>query len=120
MCLALRNKELHTFIGMLGYYMHDAKAPHFHSMDHNVAIANLAARVELYAQFVLEDKNNRVCLNHKKTFELASMFWCFHVQNTGRANFKKALYLMITGKKYYSANFPSCRCTREGPRERAS
>lgn len=103
MCRALQNTNLHTFLDMLGYCMEDAKAPHYYSVEHNVFATNLAVRVELYAQYGLEDKNNRVGLNLKNTLERGTMCRQLHVCNKSNTNFKKTLYLMIMSGKYYLA-----------------
>lgn len=68
MCCGLKQRNMHTFHRMLGYYMKDLGQPHLKSMSKNVSAGNLQTGVDLYVHYGTDEIKNRVWLSSANIF----------------------------------------------------
>lgn len=109
MCRKLRNKGLHTFIGMIGYCIKDSDQSHFQTIDHNITAAttaDIALSLEQYSLYGKEESKNRVVLIMTNIVDRVFQWRRFNGKHPLVVDFNKDLYDMIkTGKYYPSASW---------------
>ncbi|MCO5551220.1 hypothetical protein L7F22_004719 [Adiantum nelumboides] len=61
LCRALKQKNMHTFRGMVGYCMKDRDEAHFQKVDYNISVDDLNDGIELHSLYspdALKNKSN--------------------------------------------------------------
>jgi hypothetical protein len=71
---ALKDCELHTYEGMLGYCTKDKGMPHYQVIMHNVTEDELKRGAELYVQFGAGESTHSSCLS---LIDLILTYTCF-------------------------------------------
>ena len=67
----LRDEGLHTFLGMVGYYMKDNRIKHFEFVHHNVIAIDMNKGKMKYTKFGKVGLNNHVSLSHSNILQSA-------------------------------------------------
>ncbi|KAI5077190.1 hypothetical protein GOP47_0007014 [Adiantum capillus-veneris] len=104
LCRALKQKNMHTFQGMVGYCMKDEGEPHFQKLTHNVTVDDINKGVELYTLYGVDDLTNRVCLTSNNIFDRAAMYWKFKMRHPLGNDFLSTLHIMVRTGKYYPSS----------------
>ncbi|MCO5583934.1 hypothetical protein L7F22_037852 [Adiantum nelumboides] len=81
LCRALKQRNMHTFRGMVGYCMKDRGEPHFRKVDHNISADDLNDGIELHNLYGADALKNKVCLTPVNVFDRSLMFWRFKLNH---------------------------------------
>ena len=79
-CKKLMNEDLHTFKGMIGYYMKDNGEDHFEFVHHNVWADGIYDGKMEHAKCSKVGSNNRVNLCHSNVLQYAHQWAHSHMK----------------------------------------
>jgi hypothetical protein len=105
---ALKDADLHTFEGMLGYCTKDKGMPHYEVIMHNVTDEELRRGAELYIAHGAGKLKNRTELKPANLFRKALNFYQFKLNAPGgEESYLPSILLsmMRTGKYFPAASF---------------
>ncbi|MCO5570324.1 hypothetical protein L7F22_024043 [Adiantum nelumboides] len=104
LCRALKQRNLHTFRGMVGYCYKDHDQPHFRCVTHNITAEDINEGLELYALYGADAIKNKICLTPANIFDRVLMFWTYKLQHPLGTNFLDTLHRMIKCGKFYPSS----------------
>ncbi|KAI5077599.1 hypothetical protein GOP47_0007423 [Adiantum capillus-veneris] len=104
LCRALKQKNMHTFQGMIGYCLKDVGKDHFENVGHNISPHDINKGIELDTLHGADDLKNKVCLTNTNVFDRAFMYWKYSLNHPFGHDFLGTLHRMIKSGKYYPSS----------------
>ena len=100
-CKRLRDKELHTFLGMVGYCMKDNMEEHFEFVHHNVSSYDMNEGKMEYAKFSKVSLKNHVNLFDSNILQWAHQRARFHMEKHPGISLLGVLFHMCKSEQFY-------------------
>lgn len=100
MCQAFKQRNLHTYQGMLGYGTKDLANPNSRVLK-NVSADYVQAGVDLYVRNGADKVINRVCLTSGNIFDRCFIYWKCKLGCRLCMDLPSCLLKMLRGGKYY-------------------
>ncbi|MCO5609929.1 hypothetical protein L7F22_064164 [Adiantum nelumboides] len=94
LCRALKQRNMHTFHGMVGYCMKDCDEAHFQKVDHNISADDQNDGIEVHSLYGADALKNKVCLMPLNVFDYSLMFWRFKLNHPTGNRFPDVLQRM--------------------------
>ncbi|MCO5566969.1 hypothetical protein L7F22_020652 [Adiantum nelumboides] len=101
---ALKQRNMHTFRGMVGYYLKDRDEAHFQKAEHNITADDVNDDIELHSLYDVDALKNKVCLSPANVFDRCLMFWRFKLNHPVGNRFLDIVQRMVRSGHYYPSS----------------
>jgi hypothetical protein len=105
------NRDLRSFIGMLGYCSKDSGKPHFREIKLNVTKEDIVEGKEIHALEGRADLKHKICLTKANIFERTFVWWKYSGKGRALGSFFRGTIrqMLATGKFYFHSDWVSGR-----------
>ncbi|KAI5056294.1 hypothetical protein GOP47_0028112 [Adiantum capillus-veneris] len=104
LCRGLKQRNMHTFEGTLGYCLKDHGKEHFQMAMHNVDPDQINRGVELYSLYGGDELKKKVYLIPVNIFNRAFMLWKYKSMHPLGSDFLSTLHKMLKTGRYYPSS----------------
>ncbi|MCO5576548.1 hypothetical protein L7F22_030360 [Adiantum nelumboides] len=104
LCHALKQRNMHTFRGMVEYCMKDRDEPHFQKVDHKISVDDQNDGIELHSLYGADALKNKVCLTPVNVFNRSLMYSRFKLNHPTGNRFLDVLERMVRSGHCYPSS----------------